>query len=98
MLVGLTLLKAKREAEDKIKLIDEKLELKGYRTSQKMSSFQIEKPSNQKAEEWRKFSLSNNKLSYSPSNFDSELDRVNYFQEKCQNTLEDYVNFQQLLL
>ena len=37
VLIGLTLLKAKREAEDKMKVIDEKLSLHGYKTEEKIN-------------------------------------------------------------
>ena len=77
VLVGLTLLKAKREAEDKMKAINKKLLVHGYKTEEKMSNWQ--RPE-RKTDEWRKVSFTNNKLLESPSNFDSELDHVSLLQ------------------
>lgn len=48
--------------------------------------------------EWRKVQINSQKIETQPSNFDKELERINFLQERTSVCLEKYLEHQKILV
>lgn len=97
-LIGLSLLKAKRDIEDKIKAINEKL---GILTVETDETDREKEPNNipqHTVREWRRIEIAEKNINYQESNFDRELERISSLQERNSLSLEKYLEHQKILL